>query len=215
MQIASSILSADFGDITNEVKKVDAKIVHIDVMDGHFVPNLSFGPQIVSSLRKLKNVTLEVHLMAERPENWIPIFKDVGADCLIVHAESTQHIHRALNLINKSNLIAGVAINPGTTVESLESVLSIVDQVLVMTVDPGFGGQKLIPEMLQKVDKLVKLRDEHKDYHYSIEIDGGVNSNNIVSVFRHHVDISVVGSALYDGGNATENLDRLREIIGN
>lgn len=215
MQLAPSILSADFGNLAQAVRDVEAAgadRIHIDVMDGQFVPNLSFGPQIVDVLRGITALPLEVHLMVENPENWVKPFAEAGADTILVHVESTPHIHRALAMIRETDAKAGVVINPGTPVSTISFLLPSVDQVLVMTVDPGFSGQHFIPENLEKVDELVTIRDRDDALHYLVEVDGGVNQERVHSVATRGTDIYVAGSAVYnDEADAATNIKALRD----
>ncbi|KRN18121.1 ribulose-phosphate 3-epimerase [Lacticaseibacillus camelliae DSM 22697 = JCM 13995] len=191
-----------------------AKTIHIDVMDGAFVPNLSYGPQIVAALRKETNAKLEVHLMVQNPENLVQAFIDAGADSILVHVEATQHIHRALSLIKAAGKEAGVVINPGTSVSTITPLLRMVDQVLVMTVDPGFGGQKFLPETTAKLDLLRELRGKTDGYDYKLEVDGGVNEATMPEVQNHGVDLAVAGSAVFDGIDAKKNFQKLAEEAG-
>ena len=161
MKIAPSILSADFANLQHDVQLVEtagADLLHVDIMDGHFVPNLSFGPGVVSALRPITNLPLDVHLMVSDPEFWIPLFAQAGADTLLVHVEATPHIARAIQLMHANGVKAGVVLNPGTPLSALEELLPMLDQVLIMTVNPGFGGQRFLPAMADKVARLVKAR---------------------------------------------------------
>lgn len=183
-KIAPSILAADYANFASELKRIEetsAEYVHIDIMDGQFVPNISFGADVVASMRKHSKLVFDCHLMVVNPERYVDAFAQAGADIMTIHAESTLHIHGALQKIKAAGMKAGVVINPGTPVSAIESVLSLVDQVLIMTVNPGFGGQAFIPETLEKVAKVAQLRDE-KGYDFDIEVDGGVDNKTIKAV---------------------------------
>ena len=203
MKVAPSILSADFANLERDVKKVEqlgADWIHIDAMDGQFVPNLTLGANVVSALRPVTKLPLDCHLMVANPERFIPDFAKAGADYISVHVEATPHIHRAIQQIKQEQVKAGVVINPGTPVSSSEAVLADVDLVLVMTVNPGFGGQQFIDTTLEKVKQLVALRAEN-NYHYLIEVDGGVNAETAKKCAKAGVDVAVAGSYVY---NATD-----------
>lgn len=201
MKIAPSILSADFANLQRDVQLVEnagADLLHVDIMDGHFVPNLSFGPGIVSALRPITNLPLDVHLMVSDPEFWIPLFARAGADTLLVHVEATPHIMRAIQQMHAQGVKAGVVLNPGTPLSALEELLPMLDQVLIMTVNPGFGGQHFIPAMADKVARLAKAR-EALGLHFAIEVDGGINAKTGKIVLDAGADIAVAGSYVYNG----------------
>jgi ribulose-phosphate 3-epimerase len=207
VQLASSILSADFARLGEQVQAAAAggvTMVHVDIMDGHFVPNLTLGPPVVASLRKATTLPLDVHLMIENPEEFIPAFADAGADWISVHQESTPHLHRALELVRAHGVQAGAVINPATPVETLSEVLDIVDFVLVMSVNPGFGGQKFIPNSLRKIQKLAGLRMQHNP-RLLIEVDGGVAVETAGAIVRAGGDVLVSGNAIFGSGNPTTN----------
>lgn len=199
IKIAPSILSADFSKLGEEIKKIESSgsdLVHIDVMDGHFVPNITIGPLVVSSIRPLSRLPLDVHLMISNPDQYIDAFKDAGADIITVHAEAVHHLDRTVSRIRESGAKAGVAINPSTHESVLEYVLDKIDMVLVMTVNPGFGGQKFIEGMTEKISKLRKIIDE-RDLNVDIQVDGGINEKTISKVYKAGANIMVTGSAFF------------------
>lgn len=214
IELAPSILSADFAHLAEGVQAVvqgGATVLHVDVMDGHFVPNITIGPPVVASLRKVTNLPLDVHLMIENPDQYIPAFVDAGADWISVHQEACIHLHRTLELIHNHHMNVGVVINPATPVETLEHVLDMVDHVLVMSVNPGFGGQKFIPMALEKVRKLAALREERRA-DFRIEIDGGISTETVADAVRSGVEILVAGNGIFGNGNPTENTQRLLKL---
>lgn len=214
-KIAPSILAADYANFASELKRIEetsAEYVHIDIMDGQFVPNITFGADIVASMRKHSKLVFDCHLMVVNPERFVDAFAQAGADIMTVHAESTLHIHGALQKIKKAGMKAGVVINPGTPVSAIEPVLSLVDQVLIMTVNPGFGGQAFIPEMLEKVQKVAKIRDE-KGYDFDIEVDGGVDNKTIKACYQAGANVFVAGSYLFKASDLTAQVETLRVAL--
>ena len=211
IELAPSILSADFarlGDDARAAIEGGAQLLHVDVMDGHFVPNITIGPPVVASLRKAVTAPLDVHLMIENPDQFIPAFVDAGADWISVHQEACIHLNRTLELIKSHNVKAGVVINPATPVQTLGEVLDIVDYVLVMSVNPGFGGQKFIPGSLEKIRKLATMRTA-KGLDYRIEIDGGVSLNSVAEIAKAGAEILVAGNAVFGKGNVKDNVRNL------
>ena len=199
VEIAPSILAADFaslGDAIGAVARGGASMLHVDVMDGHFVPNISIGVPVVASLRKATRLTLDVHLMIENPEQYIGAFARAGADMISVHEEATPHLDRALALIREHGCRPGAVINPATPVAQLSEVLGKVDHVLVMSVNPGFGGQSFIPESVHKIRQLRELRERH-NYKFRIEVDGGIGPENITEVVRAGAQILVAGTSVF------------------
>ncbi|KUE94417.1 ribulose phosphate epimerase [Streptococcus equinus] len=214
-KIAPSILAADYANFASELKRIEetsAEYVHIDIMDGQFVPNITFGADVVASMRKHSKLVFDCHLMVVNPERFVDAFAQAGADIMTVHAESTLHIHGALQKIKKAGMKAGVVINPGTPVSAIEPVLSLVDQVLIMTVSPGFGGQAFIPEMLEKVQKVAKIRDE-KGYDFDIEVDGGVDNKTIKACYQAGANVFVAGSYLFKASDLTAQVETLRVAL--
>ena len=214
IELAPSILSADFAHLSDNVKAVTdggATLLHVDVMDGHFVPNITIGPPVVASLRKVTRLPLDIHLMIENPDLYIPAFVDAGADWISVHQEACVHLHRTLELIRNHGANPGVVINPATPVQTLGEVLEMVDHVLVMSVDPGFGGQKFIPASLDKVRKLATMRTA-KRANFRIEIDGGIGVDTVAESVRAGVEILVAGNAVFGEGDPRENTQRLLKL---
>lgn len=207
IEIAPSILSADFSRLADQMQVAadgGAAVIHVDVMDGHFVPNITLGPPVVKSLRKATKLPLDCHLMIENPDLYIPAFADAGADWISVHQEVDPHLDRTLHLIKDHHCLAGVVINPSTPVETLSEVLDIVDYVLVMSVNPGFGAQKFIPGCVHKLRRLVELR-EQLGLKYRIEIDGGVSLETVAEVVQAGAEILVAGNAVFGKGDPTSN----------
>ncbi len=214
IELAPSILSADFAHLAAQIQAVaegGATVLHVDVMDGHFVPNITIGPPVVASLRKVTNLPLDCHLMIENPDQYIPAFVDAGADWISVHQEACLHLNRTLELIQSHGARAGVVINPATPVQTLEEVLDMVHHVLVMSVNPGFGGQKFIPSALEKVRRLALMRTA-RNANFRIEIDGGIATDTIADAVRAGVEILVAGNAVFGKGNPRENTERLLKL---
>lgn len=214
-KIAPSILAADYANFASELKRIEetsAEYVHIDIMDGQFVPNISFGADVVASMRKHSKLVFDCHLMVVNPERYVDAFAQAGADIMTIHAESTLYIHGALQKIKAAGMKAGVVINPGTPVSAIESVLSLVDQVLIMTVNPGFGGQAFIPEMLEKVAKVAQLRDE-KGHDFDIEVDGGVDNKTIKICYDAGANVFVAGSYLFKASDLAAQVETLRVAL--
>jgi ribulose-phosphate 3-epimerase len=198
-ELAPSILSADFARLADEIsaaEKAGADIVHLDVMDGRFVPNFTFGPPVVAAIRKVTSLPLDAHLMIESPSRFLDDFIQAGVNRLSVHVEAERHIDRTLNYIRETGVLAGVAINPGTPLSALEEILPVADFALVMTVNPGFGGQRFIPSMLKKIDRLREIIVRNR-YRTRIEVDGGVYAGNLRDVLEAGAEIIVAGSAVF------------------
>ena len=211
IELAPSILAADFARLGEQVRAAGeggASVIHVDIMDGHFVPNLTVGPPLVKSLRRVTKLPLDCHLMIENADEFIPAFADAGADWISVHQEACRHLNRTLHLIKSHNCLAGVVINPATPVDTLTEVLDIVDYVLVMSVNPGFGGQKFIPSALHKMRQLTEIRSQ-RGLAYRIEVDGGVAHDTVADVVRAGGEILVAGNAVFGSGDPTKNAEAL------
>jgi len=214
IKVAPSILSADYINLQKDIELIEsagAEFVHIDVMDGMFVPSISYGPAWVKALRPVTDMVLDVHLMVEQPERYLDVFAEAGSDIIGVHYEATPHIHRALQQIKNHGIKAEVVINPGTSVAAIEPVLHMVDQVLVMTVNPGFGGQKFLPETLEKIARLAEIKRE-KGYDYDIEIDGGANDETTKLAYEAGATVAVAGSYVFDKVDPAAKIARLKEV---
>jgi ribulose-phosphate 3-epimerase len=214
IEIVPSILSADFARLADEIARVErggASMLHLDVMDGHFVSNLTIGPPVVESIRKATRLHLDVHLMIENPERYAAAFVQAGANSVSVHYEACRHLDGVLGLIRNAGAMAGVVLNPGTPVAFLQDVLEVADYVLLMSVNPGFGGQKLIPYVLEKVRQLDGMRREKK-LALPIEIDGGVHLDNLADVVRAGCDWIVTGSAIFHSADPEATVREMRAV---
>ena len=217
VEIVPSILSADFAHLAEEIARVErggVSMLHLDVMDGHFVSNLTIGPPVVESLRKLTQLHFDVHLMVEEPQDHIPAFVRAGAQSISVHYESCRHLDGVLNQIRSEGVLAGIVLNPGTPVEVLTDILEVADYVLLMSVNPGFGGQKFIPYTLDKVRRLIRMRQDKK-LALPIEIDGGIDLQNLGEVVRAGCDWIVTGSAVFHTTDPEATVREMREIAAN
>ena len=211
IELAPSILSADFARLGEQVSRAaegGGTVIHVDVMDGHFVPNITLGPQLVKSLRRATKLPLDCHLMIENPDLYIPMFADAGADWISVHAEACRHLDRTLNLIKTHGCRVGVVINPASPVEVLSEVLDIVDYVLIMSVNPGFGAQPFIPNALHKLSRLRSLREQRR-LNFRLEVDGGVSLETVARVVRAGAEILVAGNAVFGQGDPKTNAENL------
>ncbi len=213
-KIAPSILSADFARLGEEISAVEAAgadYIHIDVMDGHFVPNITIGPLLVEAARRITRLPLDVHLMIENPDSYIPQFASAGADIIVVHAEAVRHLHRTVQLIKSLGRRAGVSLNPATPLNVLEYVLGDLDLVLLMTVNPGFGGQVFINSCLPKIHALRSMLDQH-GCEAELEVDGGINPANIASVSHAGADVFVAGSAVFGKTDYASTISELKRL---
>ena len=214
VEILPSILAADFARLGEQIAPLEAagcRMLHVDVMDGHFVPNLTLGPPVVVSIRKVTKMDLDVHLMIQDPDRYAPLFIEAGANQIIVHQEACVHLDRTLRMIQSEGARAGVAINPATPVATLDEVLDVVDYVLVMSVNPGFGGQKFIPNALHKVRQLA-ARKRERGLHFAIEIDGGVDAENVGEVVDAGVEWVVAGTSIFHSVNPRTAFEEMRSL---
>jgi len=214
VQIVPSILSADFARLGEEIGRVErggATMLHLDVMDGHFVPNLTIGPPVVESIRKITRSRLDVHMMIEDPDRYAPAFIQAGADQVSVHQEACRHLNRTLRMIQDEGALAGVVLNPATPVAVLDEVLEVADYVLIMSVNPGFGGQQFIPRALDKVRELDRKRRERR-LELPIEIDGGITVDNLAEVVRAGCDWIVTGSSVFHTADPSATVSEMRQI---
>ena len=216
IQISPSILSADFSQLGNEIKKLEeggADLIHVDVMDGHFVPNLTIGPPIIKNLRKYTKLPFDVHLMISPVHKYIEHYADAGADIITIHPEATKNLKESINLIQKLGKKVGVSLNPKTEIKTLIDEIHNINLVLVMSVNPGFGGQKFMPEVLDKIKELKKIKDKSQ-YHFDIEVDGGINFSNSKIVLEAGADILVSGTTVFkeNDGDIKTNIEKLKSM---
>jgi ribulose-phosphate 3-epimerase len=215
IKLAPSILDVDFAHLERELKKIEnggADLLHLDIMDGNFVPNISFGPRMVESIKKITSLPLEVHLMIEKPENHIKSFIDAGGDIIIVHYETSNHLDRLIQTINKAGVKSGIALNPATPLSLIEYLINKIDYLLIMTVNPGFGGQKFIPEMIAKIEKARKIID-NQNKSINLAVDGGINLDNISQVVKSGAETIVVGQIITKSVNPEGTIKKIKNII--
>ncbi len=215
-KIAPSILSADFSRLGEQIALVDeagAGVIHVDVMDGHFVPNITIGPLIVSAIRPVTSLPLDVHLMIENPDNYIEAFARAGADYITVHVEACPHLHRTLQVLRELGVKAGVALNPHTPVSAISDVLDVLDLILIMSVNPGFGGQKFIPRALEKLKTTQALLAATGMHHIEVEVDGGVKTDNIREISDAGAEILVAGSAIFKAPDPAGTIREMKDLL--
>lgn len=214
VMISPSVLAADFGRLNEELialEKGGADYIHLDVMDGNYVPNISFGPPVIKNIKSTTNVPFDVHLMIDAPERYIKEFVDAGADIITIHQEATVHLHRTIQLIKSYGVKAGISLNPATPISTLEHVIEDIDMVLIMSVNPGFGGQSFIEEMKNKIKALRKLIDE-RNLDIIIEVDGGVKLDNAKEIIDCGVDMIVVGSGIFEAEDIVERIKEFKNL---
>lgn len=213
VEFAPSLLASDFSNLREEVKKVEeAEYLHLDVMDGHFVPNLTFGPKLISDLREYSDLKFDTHLMIDNPEKYIETYAKAGSDLITIHEESSKHTHRLIQRIKDTGCKAGIALNPATPIDNLEYVLPELDLVLIMSVNPGFGGQSFIPQILVKIERLATVI-EKRGLDLKIAVDGGINDNNIIDVVRSGAEIIVAGSAIFKSSDPARTIEKFRKKV--
>tara|TARA_B100000579_G_C22625126_1_gene753798 strand:- start:184 stop:843 length:660 start_codon:yes stop_codon:yes gene_type:complete len=216
IQISPSILSADFSELGKEIKKLEeggADLIHVDVMDGHFVPNLTIGPPVIKALRKYTKLPFDVHLMIAPVHNYIKNFAEAGSDIITIHPEATENLNESIGLIKKLNKKVGVSLNPNTGINIIEPKLDNIDLVLIMSVFPGFGGQKFIPETIKKIKDLKKIKDRN-NYSFDIEVDGGINFSNSKDIINAGANILVSGTTIFseNNGDIKKNIETLKSV---
>ena len=216
IKISPSILSADFSQLGNEIKRLEeagADMIHVDVMDGHFVPNLTIGPPVIKSLRKYTNLIFDVHLMISPVHKYIKDFADAGANIITIHPEATENLKESIDLIRSLNKKVGVSLNPNSEIDLIKDTLKDIDLVLIMSVHPGFGGQKFIPDVIKKIEKLKLIKNE-KNLNFDIEVDGGINFENSKSVIEAGANILVSGTTIFkeNSGDIKKNIETLKSI---
>jgi ribulose-phosphate 3-epimerase len=215
IKIAPSILTADLSNLEKQIRFLElgeADFIHLDIMDGHFVPNITFGPMMVKTIRRLTKIPLDVHLMITEPEKYIEKFVEAGADFLTIHQEATIHLYRSVNFIKSLGVKAGVSINPSTPVSLLEDVLDETDMVLIMSVNPGFGGQKFIDHSLQRISQIREKIDERK-INVLIEVDGGINQDNVIKIVKHGANVLVIGNSIFDSSDIPKAVKEFKKIV--
>ena len=216
IQISPSILSADFSQLSREIKRLEdggADLIHVDVMDGHFVPNITMGPPVIKRLRECTKLPFDVHLMISPVHKYIKNFADAGSDIITIHPEATDDLKKSINLIKELNKKVGISLNPNTEIEIIKKYLGEIDLILIMSVYPGFGGQKFIPDVMNKIKMLNQIRKE-KNFEFKIEVDGGINFSNSKNVINAGADILVSGTTIFkeNNGNIKKNIETLRSM---
>ncbi len=214
--LAPSILAADFTNLAEQIKKSEiggADWIHCDIMDGHFVPNISFGPLVVKAIRRTTKLPIDVHLMIEDPDKYLEDFINAGADHILVHVEEVVHLNRTINRIKELGAKAGVVINPATPVKSVTDIIEYIDQLLIMTVNPGFGGQSFIPNSIKRIEEAVKLRSGSGNSELLIEVDGGINVSTARKSFEAGADVFVAGSSIFNANNISTAAMEIKKVI--
>ena len=214
-KLSPSILDVDFTCLEKELRKIEnggADLLHLDIMDGNYVPNISFGPRIVKSIKNITSLPLEVHLMVEKPENHIKPFIDAGGDIIILHYETSKHLDRLIQTINEAGVKSGIALNPATTLSVIEHLINKIDVLLLMTVNPGYGGQKFIPGMFSKIEKARKIID-NQEKSINLEVDGGINLDNISQLIKAGAETMVVGQIISKSANPEITIKKIKNLL--